>query len=41
MKQEGQSVGQIVATAKHRELPMPGGIARRMSIIAICESLFE
>ncbi len=40
MKREWQSVGQIVATAKHRELPMPG-IARRMSIIAICESLFE
>jgi hypothetical protein len=40
MKREWQSTVQIVATAKQRELLMPG-IARRMSIIAICESPFE
>ena len=39
MKREWQSAGQIAATAKQRELLMPG-IAPRMSV-AICESPFE
>ncbi len=39
MQREWQSVGQIVATATQRQLPMTG-ITRRMSI-AICESPFE